>query len=431
MHETTSRPKAAQKPAPSEPPPLSSVSRAKRLGKKALSAPIFKPFWLILGGFGYLVLRLLEPWRRIEVDMLAFDRIGHLVTNTEKYLRELAMDPHRAHRLPILVSGPPANRQAFRMINRKVCVLESAPWRLYFMLGLKPFIAGTRFDAGIGKNFYAFRTGVYFDAFQTAPPQLSFLPEEEARGRALLDTIGVREGQTYFCFHARDRAYLATNHAYATKEQWSYHDFRNSDIDHCLPAAEFLAAKGMAGLRMGHTVGKPLASTEPLLIDYASKYRSDFGDIFVIAHAKFYIGNTAGLTTVAYSFSVPVVQVNMVPIGWPAIGPKDLFIPKKYWDNGKRRLLTFPEIIALGADYWNEAGEYAAAGIRVIENTSEEIAELALEMNARLDGVWRELPGDQELQNRYRSLFPPDRTLTGYVSRIGAEFIRKNRQLLE
>lgn len=431
MTETTARSQAQQKmidPPPSSPSPS---TRAKSLGKKVLSTPLFKPLWFLLGGLGYIVLRLLETWRSIEVDMLEFDRIGHFVTNTEKYLRELALDPNRSRRLPIFVSGPPANRQAFDMISRKVRVLESAPARLYFMLGLKSWIAGTRFDAGIGKNFYKFKNGVYFEAFQKAPPQLSFLPEEKARGRALLEAIGVPENRPYFCFHTRDSAYLATNHAYATREQWAYHDFRNSDIANCLPAAEVLAEKGLAGLRMGQTVEKPLGTAEPLLIDYASSHRSDFGDIFVIAHAKFYIGNTAGLTTVAYSFNVPVAQANLVPIGWPAIGPRDLFIPKKYWDTGKQRLLTFPEIIALGADYWNEASEYEAAGIRVIENTAEEITDLALEMNARLDGVWRERPEDQDLQDRYRGLFPSGRTLTGYVSKIGAEFIRKNRQLLE
>jgi len=426
MATAPSRPSAAPPAAAPKP-----AAQAKRLGKQILSSSIFKPFWLALGGLAYLVIRLLEPWRRIEVDMLEFERIGHLIANTEQYLRELSLDPEKSRRLPIFVAGPPANRQALDMIKRRVRVLESAPARLFYMLGLRPWIEGTRFDARLAEDFQAEETD-FFHSFNSAPPQLRFLPQEEERGRRLLQELGVPEGGRHFCFHARDSAYLAVAHPHQTREQWAYHDFRNGAIANCLPAAEALAAQGMTVLRMGHTVDNPIRTTHPRIIDYAARRGSDFDDIYLISHAKFFLGNTSGVTAIAHCFGVPTAMANLVPIGgWPSWLKSDLFITKKFWSREQDRLLSFRELIAAGADRWHSAAEFEKAGITLIENTAEEILELVLEMNARLDGKWAERPGDQALQDRFRALIPDGRLLKKFPSRLGADFIRKNQNLLD
>ena len=51
-------------------------------------------------------------------------------------------------------------------------------------------------------------------------------------------------------------------------------------------------------------------------------------------------------------------------------------------------------------------------------------------MQARLDGAWVGQDGDEELQERYKSLFPPQCTVKGFLSRIGADFLRQNEELL-
>jgi len=121
----------------------------------------------------------------------------------------------------------------------------------------------------------------------------------------------------------------------------------------------------------------------------------------------------------------------MIPFGFASLGERDIFLPKKLWSSEKKRFLTFHEILACGADKSLHTHEYKQAGIEVIENTDEEILALAKEMNERLDGTWVNREEDEELQRRFRALFPPGYRCYGFPSRIGAEFLRQNRELLD
>ena len=133
----------------------------------------------------------------------------------------------------------------------------------------------------------------------------------------------------------------------------------------------------------------------------------------------------------AAAFGIPYVQTNMIPMGWASRTARDLFIPKKYRYAESKRFLSFREIIGMGADRWLYTQQYIASGIEVIENTSADILALAKEMNERQDGVWVPQDDDEELQERYRVLFPPDHPITGYPSRVGSEFLHQNRELLD
>ena len=68
--------------------------------------------------------------------------------------------------------------------------------------------------------------------------------------------------------------------------------------------------------------------------------------------------------------------------------------------------------------------------LEFIENTSEEITAVALEMDDRLNGIWETNEEDEELQRRFWALFGPDK-LKSPTLRMGAEFLRQNRGLLE
>jgi putative glycosyltransferase (TIGR04372 family) len=108
-----------------------------------------------------------------------------------------------------------------------------------------------------------------------------------------------------------------------------------------------------------------------------------------------------------------------------------LTIFQKLWIIEEKRFMTFREIIQRGVWVYGRAEHYTQAGIEVIENSSDEILVLAKEMNERLDGTWIPNEGDEELQNRFRSLFPPGFPWSGFPGRIGAEFLRQNRELLD
>ena len=75
--------------------------------------------------------------------------------------------------------------------------------------------------------------------------------------------------------------------------------------------------------------------------------------------------------------------------------------------------------------------EYQQRGIQLVDNTPEEITALAVEMDERLNGTWEPSEEDDELQGRFWSLFESNKVHGPFFSKIGADFLRQHRQLLD
>ena len=80
--------------------------------------------------------------------------------------------------------------------------------------------------------------------------------------------------------------------------------------------------------------------------------------------------------------------------------------------------------------------EFEAAGIKVFENTAEEIRDVSIEMMDRLEGKWVEKSSDESLQKFFWQRFDDmhksfikknGRKVHGTLKgKIGANFLRKN-----
>lgn len=69
---------------------------------------------------------------------------------------------------------------------------------------------------------------------------------------------------------------------------WSYHNYRDSDVSTYIKAAEAIAEMGYTVFRMGALVKEPLVSKHPKVIDYATNgMRTEFLDIFLVHTALF------------------------------------------------------------------------------------------------------------------------------------------------
>ncbi len=390
--------------------------------RKAVSLAL-RPVWLLFGALLYLAALALSPWRTLRVGLLRHDRIGHLALNTELFLRARAAGPPDSRSLYLFFSGEPANRQLLAMIRRRVTVLRFPLSRVAYDRGIRPFFAGSRFEEKLARH-----SNEFFE-LNNVPPQLAFTEKEEAEGRRLLRELGVGSDGKFVCFHSRDSVYLDRMHAYRTRSEWSYHDYRDCSIENYLPAARALAGRGLTAVRMGHGVASAVPA-EPGIVDYATSHRSDFGDLYLAARCKFYLGNTAGLVCVPPCFGVPVAWANLIPIGYPPWRSVDLFIPKKHWDLRENRQLSVREIFERGLGLALRSKQYADAGVELRENTAGEIAALADEMNSRIDGTWVESPEDARLQQLYRDAHPAGHPARRSPARVGGVFLRENPEFL-
>lgn len=368
-----------------------------------------------------LFIRALRPFVLIRLGPLSSSRIGHFLINTELYLckRDVGMDRRRTFDI-FYHTGPVCNQQLKKMWDRTLHVSRFAwlvDWYNRHLPGYEDHVIPIQEDRDI--HGLLARTRVH----------LSFTAEEECRGQEELRELGIPDSTPFVCFHARDSAYLD---AVLPNRDWRYHDHRDSNIKNFIPAAEELAHRGYFVVRTGAVVKEPLQTTNPMVIDYATKGRTEFLDIFLGAKCHFPLGDGCGLFAIPMVFRRPVAITNMVPLEYaPTWLSNGLFIPKKLWLREERRFLTFGEVFNSGAGRFVRSEQYEQRGVEVVENTPEEIIALTVEMDERLKGTWQTTEEDEELQRRFWSLFKPSELHGVFVSHIGAEFLRQNRELLD
>lgn len=274
------------------------------------------------------------------------------------------------------------------------------------------------------------------------PPHLQFTDEEEAQGKLELQHWGIEPDDKFVCIHARDSVYLDTARPRNIESHgdWSWQDNRDATIGNYLLAAEKLADLGYFVIRMGKFTGAPLESDNPRIIDYATHHQSDFMDIYLSARCAFFVGQSSGMTAIPMAFRKPIVFVNVYPI-WDAsycMYSGGIMVPKKYFSATRERFLTFPEVFDLGLGVTNvkllaHQELFQSLGIKIEENTPEEISEAVLEMHGKLEKSFQTSEVDQQNQEQFVSAMRhPDGIPEGTNAPdpvASAHFLRTNSDL--
>jgi putative glycosyltransferase (TIGR04372 family) len=386
------------------------------------------PFALLI----VLAVRLIRPFCLVRFQRFISWRIGHFAANTELYLceRDAGINVPKGPFVDIWYNVTnDYNKQLSRMWGR---VVNIGPQHLLrVVVRLNSLIPGA--DAHrIGHNTQRDRD--VHNLLDRFPPHLSFLPEEERRGQAGMRALGIPAGAPFICLIVRDSAYLNDQSSRANvKVNWSYHNFRNCDVQRYVRAAQALASRGYYVIRMGAVVKEAMKISHSMVIDYAvNGMRSDFLDIYLGAKCEFCISNGTGFDAVPSVFRRPIVFVDVVPLGvFQTFCSKFIAVTKKHWLRHERRFMTFREIFESGTGYFEDSGKFEDMGIDLIESTPEEIAAVVLEMEGRVKGTWQTTKEDVELQRRFWEIYPRSEQHGEIRSRVGAEFLRRNKTWLE
>ena len=375
-----------------------------------------------------LTLRLLSPFLTIRVARITASRLGNLSFEPEGYVmsRDLGlMDPNT---FDIFYYTKAHSNKFLAAKWRSVIRVWGFARYVYIVNPLFP--GSERFRA----DTYNLREMLKCHSEQFSKPgYLRMSPREERRAEALLKKYGILPNREFVCFFNRDSVYLDTH---VQNSDWSYHSYRDSEIENYRAAIDALSDKGYGAFRMGACVSKEFKSDNPHVIDYPSRFRAEINDdildVYLLSKAKFIIAATCGLADLCQSLRKDNVFVNAVPFilldGFA--GKIDMFIPKLFWLKNEQRYMTFREILGSPAKDFGRTEDFAKAGIEPRENTSDEIHDVALEMDQRISGTWQETPEDRELQETFMRLLPPNRLPGMRMPRIGAAFLRKHRNLL-
>jgi putative glycosyltransferase (TIGR04372 family) len=342
-------------------------------------------------------------------------RIGHLAMNTELFLRRQSrgMVEGELFRITDHFSGEKvANQQLYKMIQRRAVVHEVT------LQEYQALVAQGNADCGMlysGSN--------EFWEFNNIEPQLSFTDAELEQGQQLLNDMGIHKSP-YVCIHDRSSHYLESKFP---ENNFSHHNYRDCSIDNYLKAADWLTTKGVYVIRMGELISTPLRTENPMIIDYATKYRTDFGDAFLTGTCDFFLGNTAGLYLVATVMSRPVAAANYVPFDVTPLLKEDIFIFKNL--NIPFNLIHEINLDMMENNMLALSETLQKNNLAIEENTEEQILELTIEMYERLTNTFTPNLECEQLKNKLRSYWKPTARSYGYVCNIGANFLAEKKKL--
>jgi putative glycosyltransferase (TIGR04372 family) len=253
-------------------------------------------------------------------------------------------------------------------------------------------------------------------------PLLRMTPADLQWGDEALRRLGLPEHAWFVCVHVREGGFSPID------EELQAH--RNASIEATIPAMLEIARAGGWVIRTGDPSMKPLPPL-PQVIDYAHHpMKSDRLDVILCARARFILGSTSGITLVGSIFGVPCAIMNTIPTSNLWYNSHDLSIVKLLWSEKLNRYLRFDEVLGSRLADLRYAAMYRQSGIRVDENSAQDIADLADEMMQRLDGRFIETPDDRRNAERFRSYFPSGHCTADSCARAGACFLRRHSDLL-
>ncbi len=377
------------------------------------------PGWLVYG-IPALGLYLLNV-RFVKISNPG--RIGHVALEPDWFVKEMTIGARPRVKPVLLMSRKDCPNPCLlgywekylHIVRSRFAIALLRPFRIF------PFLRVDLFESMAPMRLVGKRPDI-LSLWGTRPPLLKLSEEHRARGMAALAELGVPEDAWFVCVHSREGGY--------SPEDEHVHGFRNTAIGSYALAMEAIVARGGWCVRVGDATMQPLAPQKGV-VDYArSPLKSDWMDIFLCAQCRFFLGNTSGLYVVSYVFGVPAALANLTPLAqvYPLSGA-DLGIPKLQ-ARSSGELVPFADILNSPAANFVFTAEFENDGLENVDNTAEDIRDLAVELMDRLDGTATYTDEDARLQERFRVAFATGRCETGPESRIGRDFLRKYARLV-
>ena len=366
-----------------------------------------------------IVIRAIRPFYHIRFGTVISDRIGHFAGDMTILLSERVLTEQHFEDC-FWFNTPTCNDQLERMVRRVFLVRW---WVKYLYYANKIIPGGSSYEV-INPLGCLDTHGFLERAKNINASYLPFSSEEEKEAEDFLSGLGWKQGERFVCLLVRDSAYLTT----VLSADFSYHNYRNSDIDSYHAAAMELAEQGYWVFRMGKHMHRPFRCSHPHVIDYAfHDKRSDLLDIWLMANCYFCVATGTGLDQIPMSYRRPFVYLNFLPLSHFTTWCYCLCTPKHLiWRETGQHLSLEQHL----EHNYLHSSSYEKAEIDIVDLSPDEIKEAVLEMEKRLAGEWIENFDDAELQMQFWKIFkagPEFSELHGFIhpdARMGATFLR-------
>lgn len=336
-------------------------------------------FFLILILFSpiFILLVLARPFKIIRFGYFDIKRIG-IISSAENYLLN-SVNEQKNKPLDIwFIDSKIYNRQLYKILKRNFFIVSK----------MSIFFRSLQL---ISKYFNFFSNHII--KFYDGSPRLDrgncilkLSNKEIKEGDRMLKKLGIPAKAKIVCLTARDETFLKT----ISSENFSYHDYRNANINNFVPAIKELLKKNFYVIRMGKVAKKKLNIKDKRFIDYPFHHiKSDFMDFYLAYKCYFWICGNNGIDQVAVVFRKPLIDLNMAPISGMKVTSKKTILCLKIHKNSKNKKLSFKEIFKHGVEKAYRKEDFNKKKIKIFELKPNQIKEVVLDMVNLMSRSWK------------------------------------------
>jgi putative glycosyltransferase (TIGR04372 family) len=364
-----------------------------------------------------------------RLSLIYTSRFGHLALNTHLFFirhKIALLDENKKYFLiaPSLDSEDIVNNDLLLMfirhskeVNNVTIICSSL---LYYLLSyFKNILIDNNifYELEMNSNEYEFSLGV---------ETISFNDKQLDYGNKVLKKMLINERKIVTIF-ARDSSYLA---AINPNIDWSYHNYRDCDINTYIDSIKYLIKKGYVVVRVGSEFSDSLEFSDENYIEYcSSRHKSEFMDLFLIYISDFMFGSTSGATDISVLFNTPFLGINYAPFMESPLGERDLFIQKKLVDS-ENNIVNFREIVSKNPYHLHNGNKMMSNfGLRYIDNNSCEILDAVIEMEKKISKNNTLNAQQQTMIDRYHNEYCSSNTWSSRNSPISIGWLKKNYNL--
>ena len=313
----------------------------------------------------YLMLfRHFSAWIGIRIVCIRADRIGHFPADSaEAICRAEKMNDWRVYCL----QGKPVNNQWYKMLKKKLRFCNPLFYLYFYEKRLfRKMILCENATLHASRDIEGkFATTTF--------SQLSFDADDQEKAYEWMLSQGIKQGDKFICLLVRDNAYMKA-HSTSKNQDFSYHNYRDSEIATYEKGIMHLLNEGYWVIRMGRKTNQPLNINHHRWIDYSQNpsIQSDLMDVWLFSQCNGCISTSSGPDIISAIYNRPLCFINFVPVSHHWSFVRSVTAPKKLIYKDSKISLTWHEMITHS---YMHAIQYEENGIEVVDLSSDEIRE--------------------------------------------------------
>jgi len=355
---------------------------------------IYYFFLLIFFSPIFILLFLTRPLKVIRFGYFDIKRIG-IISSAENFLLWRTNEQKNSFFDIWFIDSKIYNRQLYKILKRNFFIVSK--FSIFFrclQLLSKHFIF-------FSKHLIKFYNGAC--RLDRGNCILKLSKNEIKEGERRLKKIGIPTNAKIVCLTTRDENFLK----HISSKNFSYHDYRNTNIKNFEPAIKNLLKKNFYVFRMGKIAKEKINIKNKRFIDYPfHPIKSDFMDFYLAYKCYFWICGNNGMDQVAVSFRKPLLDLNMVPISGMKITSKKTILCLKIHKDSRKKKLGFNEIFKHGVAKATRSDEFKQKKIKVSELNPKQIKEAVLDMVNYMSNSWKIKKNDEmKLINKFTKIY--------------------------